>query len=324
MSDNRLHEVATLLPVTADLRFIFLGTGTSGGVPVIASDHGASASDDPRDFRTRQGSALCWTDPRGQERIVLLDTTPDLRLQALRHDLRRCDAILFTHNHVDHIFGLDEVRRFNAVMKAPIAIYADQHTMESLQRVYAHIFDRAANVNDSFVASLLPHDMVCGRAIDLFGLRFLPIRLLHGRLPILGFRIEPSPGAWRGDTAPPLPLAYCTDVSAIPPETWPALEGLDTLVLDGLRHRHHPTHFNLERAVDHAQQIEARRTWFVHIAHEIVHAEVDPGLPEGMSLAFDGLTLGPGDAERLTGKRLALHPRPGADDPTPARQERSC
>lgn len=276
-----------MLGVVKDLRFLFLGTGTSGGIPVIACDCAACTSDDPRDQRTRQGAAVLWRDGEGVERCVLIDTTPDLRLQALRHDLRRCDAIFFTHSHVDHIFGLDEVRRFNAVMKAPIDVYADMHTMEALQRVYRHIFDRQSNVNDSFVATLAAKHLEVGVGVEVHGVRFTPIRLLHGKMPILGFRIE----AEDGESEAPLPLAYCTDTSGIPTETWADLEGLDTLVLDGLRQRHHPTHFTIDRAVEHALEVGARRTWLVHIAHEVVHAEVDPTLPEGIGLAYDGLML---------------------------------
>ncbi len=290
--------------VIRDVRFILLGSGTSGGVPVIACDCAACTSADPRDTRTRQGACIQWVDPTGIARTVLIDTTPDLRMQALRHDLRRCDAIVYTHNHVDHIFGLDEVRRFNIVMKAPIDIYAERTTLDALHRVYKHIFDRANNINDSFVATLIANEIHAETPLDLFGMRFLPIRVLHGRQPILGFRIEPIGGSQGGtglrpvSCAPPLPLAYCTDVSAIPPETWQHLEGLDTLFLDGLRHTKHPTHFSLDQAVHAASEIGARRTYFLHIAHEILHERDDAALPEGMHLGYDGLTLGHADAPR--------------------------
>lgn len=279
------------------MRFLFLGTGTSGGVPVIACDCPTCVSDDPRDARTRTGAAVQWTDPAGQERVVLLDATPDLRLQALRHDLRRCDAILFTHNHVDHIFGLDEVRRFNAVMPreadgrmASIGVYAEPHTMEALRRVYKHIFDHAENVNASFVASLTAETLSPGSPVDLHGLRFTPLRLMHGLLPIVGFRIEASPGSEL--RAPWLPLAYCTDVSEIPGESRPLLEGLSTLVLDGLRWKPHPTHLTIEQAVETASGIGAGQTWLVHIAHQVKHAEGEARTPGGVHLAWDGLTLG--------------------------------
>jgi len=327
------------------MRFIFLGTGTSAGIPVIACDCQTCRSDDPRDRRTRTGAALAWTDPQGRERVVLLDATPDLREQALRHDLRRCDAILFTHNHVDHLWGLDETRRFNAVMDDPIDIYAETATMDSLRRVYKHIFDSRTNVNQSFVADLIPHGLSVGEPVDLFGVRFTPMRLLHGRLPILGFRIEPASVEVKtsgvGGTAlraggtgvspvskemseaqhstaqrpvpphtpvPPktsttgatpaplkspafLPLAYCTDVSSIPTETWPALQGVRTLVLDALRRRHHPTHLTVNQAVRIAEEVGAERTWFVHMGHQLKHAETDERLPTGMGLAYDGLVL---------------------------------
>ena len=281
-----------------DFRFIFLGTGTSGGIPIIACDCPACTSDDPRDTRLRTGAAVRWTDPAGDGRLLLIDATPDLRQQALRHDLRRCDGIFFTHHHVDHIFGLDEVRRFNAVMREPIPVWAEPRTMENLVRVYAHIFNRDANLNASFVATLEPRRLDEGRPVDLHGLRVTPIRVLHGKMPITGFRIEAAPDAWPEGADPSaggvLPLAYCTDTSAIPTETWSRLTGLGTLVLDGLRHRKHPTHFSLDEACTVAGRVGAPRTFLIHIAHEVVHAEVDPSLPEGVALAHDDLELGPG------------------------------
>lgn len=336
----------------SQVRFVFLGTGTSGGVPLIACDCDTCTSEDPRDRRGRTGAAVQWVDPEGRPRTVLIDCGPDIREQAIREGLWRCDAVLFTHNHVDHIFGLDEVRRYNAVMQSPLDIYAEDYVLESLRRVYKHIFDREANTNDSFVATLIAHTIDApptdgsrpGRPIDLWGMRFEPIRLLHGRLPILGFRIEAlgtrqealgkASGirhqAWEekrsvaaansgpsahclvpSASSSPLPLAYCTDVSSIPPGTWKRLEGLRTLVLDALRIRKHPTHFSLDQAVDASLRTGAGDTYFIHIAHEIRHAEVDPTLPEGIHLAYDGLALGPGEREfYLEHGRLNSHLRP--------------
>lgn len=333
------------------MEFLFLGTGTSAGVPAIGCACAVCRSPDPRDRRLRTAAALRFTDPRGQPRVILIDAGPDLRQQALAHGLDRCDAIIFTHNHVDHTFGLDEVRRFNAVMQRPIDIYAEEHTLEHLRRVYAHIFDRDSNIQESFVATLVARRLRPERPLDLFGLRITPIRLLHGRLPVLGFRFdmidsidtmrmprggedaagnasEPGTRAGRAEsdpepinpsvpdepsvldessgpgTGPPaptapdarrasfLPLAYCTDVSAIPPETWKLLAGVRTLVLDALRHRHHPTHFTLGQAIGVAHQVGAEQTWFVHMAHDLGHEATDAELPEGMHLAWDGLVLG--------------------------------
>ncbi|MBX3402671.1 MAG: MBL fold metallo-hydrolase [Phycisphaeraceae bacterium] len=272
------------------MRFTFLGTGTSAGVPLIACSCAVCTSSDERDKRLRTGACVQFVDAGGQERTILIDTTPDLRQQALRAGLTRCDAVIYTHNHVDHTFGLDEVRRFNAAQKSPIDVYAEAHTLDHLRRVYRHIFEAAHNVNQSFVATLIAHEIGPEKPIDLFGVRFTPIRLLHGRLPVLGFRIE------RQDSGPqdsgPFPLAYCTDVSAIPPESWRLLRGVNTLVLDALRPRHHPTHFTLDQAINVAERVGAPRTYFIHMSHDLGHAETNAALPEGVQLAHDGLVLG--------------------------------
>lgn len=280
------------------MRFEFLGTGTSAGVPAIGCECAVCTSDDPRDRRLRTAGVIRFADSGGKARTILLDAGPDLREQSLRAKLNRCDAILFTHNHVDHTFGLDEVRRFNAVMRAPIDLYADGHTLDHLRRVYKHIFDRQNNINDSFVATLITHQVEPDRAFDLFGLRVTPIKLLHGKLPILGYRFDVTDTALAGVTnsadgvsTSPFPLAYCTDVSGIPPETWGKLKGLQTLVLDALRHTHHPTHFTLDQAVSAAERIGAERTYFVHMSHDLGHSATDGTLPEGMRLGYDGLVL---------------------------------
>ncbi|MBX3358238.1 MAG: MBL fold metallo-hydrolase [Phycisphaeraceae bacterium] len=266
------------------MRLVFLGTGTSSGVPAIACSCAVCTSTDPRDNRLRAGAAICFTDATGQDRTILIDATPDLRLQALRAGLQRCDAVVFTHNHVDHTFGVDELRRFNVVQKSAIDIYAEPHTLEHLRRVYRHIFEPRENIQDTFVATLTPRTLEVGRALSLFGVRFEPLRLMHGQLPIVGFRIEqegaPDSGAF--------PLAYCTDVSAIPDETWPRLTGLRTLVLNALRHRRHSTHFSVQEAVAAAQRIGAGRTYFTHISHDLAHAATNAELPAGLALAYDG------------------------------------
>lgn len=277
------------------MRLVFLGTGTSSGVPLIGCHCAVCRSTDPRDTRLRCAAALLWTDATGQERVVLLDCGPDLRQQALRAGLERCDGIFLTHNHVDHIFGLDEVRRFNAVMQRPVSVYADAHTMEALHRVYKHIFDRDKNVNDSFVATLIPQLIRPGEPVDLHGVRFTPFTLLHGKLPVLGYRVEWAPGSpprQDAGSTPILPLAYCTDCSGVPTESWRPLAGLRTLVLDALRHRKHPTHFTVGQAVSVAHEVGASATYFIHMTHDLPHAETDAELPEGMSLAYDGLVLG--------------------------------
>ncbi|HCT44198.1 MAG: MBL fold metallo-hydrolase [Phycisphaerae bacterium] len=281
------------LPLTYSLsspmQLRFLGTGTSAGIPVIACDCSVCTSTDPRDTRTRCSATLEFTDPTGTDRVILIDTSPDLRTQVLRENITRIDAILFTHNHVDHTFGLDEVRRFNEVMKQTIPIYADEHTMNALGRVYQHIFSPHTNIQSSFIASLEPTIIFPYEPFTLFGLTITPVTLMHGKLPILGYLFEqPSPEANQPDL---LPLAYCTDVSHIPDDSMPHLERANTLVLDALRERPHKTHFTVEQAVEAARQINASRTYLIHMTHDLAHQTTDTALPDDINLAYDGLII---------------------------------
>ncbi len=283
MSDARVSEV----------RLVLCGTGTSAGVPVIGCDCAVCRSDDSRDNRTRSGAALLFRDEDGRERVILLDCGPDHRTHSLRLGLARADAIFFTHDHVDHTFGLDDVRRYNALMKSPIEVYADARTRAFLERVYQHIFRRHENVNDSFVADLVVRTIAAGTPVDLLGLRITPFEVLHGRLPVLAFRIEAldASGAVAREQPGPLPIAYCTDLSGMPPAAWPRLRGLGTLVLDMLRYRAHPTHLTVSQAVAIAHEAGARRTVFTHMTHDIRHAELSAELPAGMELGYDGLVV---------------------------------
>jgi phosphoribosyl 1,2-cyclic phosphate phosphodiesterase len=271
----------------SDVRCIVLGSGTSAGIPTIGCECKTCRSEDPRDKRLRTSAAISWTDGEGQARTILIDASPDLRQQVLRAGITRCDGIFFTHNHVDHTFGLDEVRRFNLLQQSPIDIWAEPRTLEHLHRVYRHIFDKQHNVNDSFIADLRTNETGPGKIVELHGLCIEPLRFMHGHLPILGFRIDSEGGPlW------PLPLAWCTDVSAIPDDTRLKLGGLETLFLDMLRERPHETHLSTAEAVAEASSIDARQTWFIHMAHQVRHATVDATLPEGMALAWDGLAVG--------------------------------
>ncbi len=171
---------------------------------------------------------------------------------------------------------------FNVSMQQPMDIYAERHTLDHLARVFQHVFESHKNVNDSFVANLVPNELTVDTALDLHGVLFTPIRLLHGRLPIVGFRIDVPDGP---------SLAYCTDVSSIPPESWPQLLKLDTLVLDMLRFRHHPTHLTLDQAIEIAEQVGAKQTYFTHMTHCVGHEKTDAGLPESIHLAYDGLSI---------------------------------
>lgn len=252
------------------MRVLFLGTGTSHGVPVIGCDCPVCRSTDPCDTRLR-ASIYIETDAGAR---LLVDTTPDLRAQALRHNLRRVDAILFTHAHADHVMGLDEVRRFNELSGRPMPIYADQRTQAELRRLFAYAFDAGARPGGGVPSLRL---WTIGGPFLLERQSVVPVPLRHGRSETLGFRF--------GD------FAYLTDCNAIPASSLPLLEGLDVLVLDALRHDAHPTHFSLGEALAAAARIGAARTYFTHIAHDLGHAATSQGLPAGAALAHDGLVL---------------------------------
>lgn len=272
-------------PTIRDVELTVLGSGTSAGVPAIGCTCEVCTSSDPRNTRLRTAAALRWIDPEGSPRVILIDAGPDLRQQVLRAGIDRCDGVFITHNHVDHVFGLDEIRRFNAIQKERIDVWAEPRVQAHLRRVFGHIFDPGSNVNPSFVAKLDLGDLVPGEPLECHGLRIVPIRLLHGALEILGFRFESADGV----NADPLPLAWCTDVSEVPAESRPQLAGLQTLFLDMLRERPHKTHLHLEAATSLAGALGASRTWFVHMGHEVEHARVEQTLPSGMGLAWDGL-----------------------------------
>jgi phosphoribosyl 1,2-cyclic phosphate phosphodiesterase len=254
-----------------------VGTGTSAGVPMIGCDCAVCTSTDPRDQRDRAGAFVRYTDASGAQRTVLIDTTPELRRQMLRHRVMRIDGVVYTHNHADHVFGVDDLRRYNAVQSRPIDLYAEPHVADWFRRTFGYIFEPHRNINASFVPRLLLHEITAGRDFEIAEQTWRPIRLLHGRMPIVGFRI--------GD------IAYCTDCSAIPPESYAMLEGLEVLVIDALRYRHHPTHMTVDQALAVIEQLKPRRAYLTHIAHDIRHAELEPRLPEHVQLAYDGLTL---------------------------------
>ena len=205
---------------------------------------------------------------------VLVDTTPDLRSQALAHDVRRVDAILFTHAHADHVMGLDEIRRYNMLMRIPMPIFGDAGTLRDIRRTFAYIFESDAPKGGG-VPDVRLHPI--GGGFCLGRQEVVPVPIRHGPWNILGFRFGR--------------FAYLTDCNGIPDSSMALLEGLDTLVLDALRKRPHPTHFTIDEAVAMAGRIGARQTYFTHIAHELGHDTTCASLPAGMALAHDGLAI---------------------------------
>lgn len=211
---------------------------------------------------------------------ILVDAGPDLRQQALTYDVRRVDAILFTHGHADHILGLDETRRFSGIQKQPMVCYGDEMTLDDIRKMFAYVFDpatpRGGGLPELQLVPITGTFRVGAHDIE-------PIPLMHGERPILGFRFGSC--------------AYLTDCSHIPDASWPLLHNLDVVVVDALRVRPHPTHFSLSEAIEAARRIAARQTWFTHMCHDLPHADTNRQLPEGMALAYDGLVVDISNAE---------------------------
>jgi phosphoribosyl 1,2-cyclic phosphate phosphodiesterase len=251
-------------------RVTFLGTGTSHGVPMIGCTCATCRSTDSRDRRLRPS---IYIEVAGGARL-LVDSSTDLRQQALASGITRIDAVLYTHAHADHILGLDELRRFNMIQGTSIPCYADARTWDALKRSFFYVFDGIAR-HGGGVPQLEPREI--SGPFDVEGVRVQPIRILHGKLPILGFRFGT--------------FAYLTDCSAIPDDSWPLLNGVDTLVVDALRDKPHPTHFTVDEALQAVTRIAPRRAFFTHMAHDLPHAATCARLPRGVELAYDGLTI---------------------------------
>ncbi len=264
------HALA-IQPVSADIsgEMIFLGTGTSVGVPAIGCGCSVCRSDNPRNRRTR-----CSVIAGLPEGNLLIDTSPDMRTQLLREDIGLVHAVAYTHEHVDHLFGLDDLRLMQFYLGKALPLYCEPLVERRIRRTFDYAFSAEPSTHVG-AAPLLEFEKIGTDPFQVLGTTVVPIRLHHGpRLQVLGFRI--------GD------VAYCTDVSEIPEESWPKLQGLDVLVLDALRHRPHVSHFSLSQSVEVAERVGARRTYFTHCSHELEHEQTNAELPDGMALAYDG------------------------------------
>lgn len=249
-------------------RVTMLGSGTSSGVPVIGCSCPVCSSTDPRNRRLRASVRLELAGG-----TVLVDTSPDLREQALRSGLDRLDAILFTHAHADHLFGLDDVRIFNFRQRAAIPCFGSPATLERVRTAFSYVFEEGQEGGGKPQLELRP----VNGPFELLGARVVPVPVWHGSLPVLGYRIDG--------------FAYVTDVNRIPEESYPLLAGLEVLILGALRYRPHPTHFSIGEAVAVAARIGARRTFFTHLAHDVDHAAPALPLPPGVAFGHDGLEL---------------------------------
>jgi phosphoribosyl 1,2-cyclic phosphate phosphodiesterase len=247
----------------------FLGTGTSTGVPVVGCSCAVCRSENPKNKRLRQSVKIEW-----EGLHFLIDTTPDLRLQLLRDPIPRLDFILFTHSHSDHLMGLDDIRPFNFRQREPIRAYANTMTAKAIRRAFSYIWSDSQigggkpQLELEEVESPFHHD----------GVEITPIPVTHGDWTILGFRI--------GD------FAYITDTNGIPGPSMRLLEGVKVLAIDGLRPSPpHPTHFTVNQAIEAARQVGAQETYLIHLTHEIEHESFEKTLPDGVKLAYDGMSI---------------------------------
>lgn len=250
------------------LRVTMLGSGTSTGVPVIGCTCRVCTSDEPRNRRWRPGLKI-----EAPEGVILVDTPTDLREQVLRFGLARVDAIVFTHPHADHIFGLDDVRIFNFRQRRPIPCYGSAETLAAIRRIFRYVFEEGQEGGGKPRLDLRE---VRG-PFTLLGREVLPVPVWHGEMEVFGYR-------WGS-------FAYVTDCNLIPETSYRLLAGVETLILDALRYRPHATHFSVEEAIEAAARIGARRTVLTHLAHEIDYSAPAVPLPPGVELGYDGLVL---------------------------------
>lgn len=254
------------------MRLRFLGTGTSFGIPQVGCGCEVCHSADPRDQRTRSAALI------EQDGVtVLIDTPPELRLQLIRAQVRSVDAVLYTHEHADHIAGTDDLRAFSVQSGRPLPVYGPAETVARLARAFEYIFDDVQPVPGTSKPQLSAHALDAGRTTPVAGLPVLPLELFHGPMRVFGYRIGP--------------LAYITDVKSVPPAVYPALQGVGVLVLNALWWRSHPTHLSIPEAITVAQQIGAPRTFLTHLTHETGHAALAAALPPGIAPAYDGLVV---------------------------------
>lgn len=251
------------------MKITFLGTGTSHGVPVIACRCHVCTSKESKNQRTRPSIVITLDDKN-----ILVDTSPELRIQALQCGIKRVDAILFSHTHADHLHGLDDVRAYTALQGTAIPCYGSTKTLERISTVFDYAF-KYQHLGGGIPQLELVE--ILGQ-FQLFGVEVIPVNLLHGGTEVLGFRI--------GD------FAYATDCNHIPPESMELMRGLDLLVLDALRWSPpHPTHFTIPESLKIVEQLKSKRTYFVHMSHDVEHHETNSILPEDVELAYDGLIV---------------------------------
>jgi len=245
-----------------------LGSGTSMGVPTIGCRCAVCTSPDPHDRRTRPSVLVEYGDHR-----VLIDSTPDFREQAIREGIRQLDAVLYTHAHADHILGLDDLRPLTFHSSGKIPLYAQASAIPRIREMFSYIF--SGDYKFGGIAQVELNEL--NGPLELNGVRFDPIPLMHGDMEICGFRFGSA--------------AYLTDFSEIPQSSLERLHGLDILFLDALRHKPHPTHSTVANSLQLVEQLKPRRTFFTHISHDLGHEQTNATLPPNVRLSYDGMKL---------------------------------
>jgi len=251
------------------MQLTMLGVGSSAGTPVVGCNCDACRSGNPRNKRTRCSSLI--TLDTGEN--ILIDTGPDLRIQSLREDIKRVDAVLYTHTHADHLHGIDDLRAFCQIQRAQIPLYAKHEAVLHIIQKFGYVLREPSDYWDLPVLSI----ETIHAPFELFGVKITPIPVLHGRSQILGYRI--------GN------FAYMTDVSEIPDSSFPLLENLEVVLLDCLRESAHPTHINIEQSLEYIGRIKAKQSYMIHMTHELEYESLSRKLPEGVFVGFDGFKL---------------------------------
>jgi phosphoribosyl 1,2-cyclic phosphate phosphodiesterase len=258
------------------MKIIILGSGTSQGIPIIGCRCPACISENPKDKRLRVSVYIeIQTAAKDSSLKILIDTSPDFRQQMLSNKLTDIDAILYTHHHIDHIMGLDDIRQINQLHHKAVDVYSNEVTINHIKRTFSYIFDEYTYKGGG-IPDINTH-IISLEKFNVQGVDVIPIKYFHGPTIVYGYRIGG--------------FAYMTDCSLIPEEEFSKLAGLEVLVIDALRYRPHPTHLSIDEAVSVSKRINAKHTYFTHMTHDLVHDEVNAKLPENIQLAYDGLTI---------------------------------
>ncbi len=256
------------------MRITVLGSGTSHGIPMIGCTCPVCTSEDPRNRRLRTSCVVALGDA-----TILADTTPEMRLQAVREGISAVDAVFFTHAHADHIMGFDDLRRFAELARRPVRVYASPATLGRLQTAFSYAL---TDVGYETYGIPIVAWHTWTEPVRIAGHRITPVPLEHGTDLATGIRVDSPAGG---------SLAWCPDCCGIPDTSVPRLRGLDALFLDGLRHRPHPTHYTVSEAVETVRRLAPRRAWLIHLNHDLDHAATESILPDPVRVAFDGMTL---------------------------------